>query len=97
MATLYIPYSNDKPVSIEVNGHTLLILCPDEDSLLVSEILDAEYALPVDQEEFVSDDDLEALLGTLAQQEGAGIVIAPPEISLEVLVENLKDQLPWIQ
>ena len=97
MATLYIPYCNDKPVSIEVNGHTLLILCPDEDILLFNDVLDAEYALPLDDDHIANESDLEAKLGTLAHNEGAGVVIAPAEVPLEELVENLRDQLPWIQ
>lgn len=97
MTTLYIPYFNDRPVSIQVNGHNLLILTSDEESLLASDVFDVEYALPMEDDSYKSEEELEEALGSLAEQENVGIVIAPPEVALEDIVENLKVQLPWLQ
>ena len=95
MTTLYMPYMDDKPASIKVNGHDLLILSEDEELLLASEVMDVEYALPI--ESGSSEEELDDLLVEIAEEQNLGIVVAPEEVPLEDVVKNLETELPWLQ
>ena len=90
-----MPYQNDVPVAVEVNGHQLVILTTDEEALLSSDAIVADYALPV-TEPAENEEELEEMLVRLAETQKAGIVVAPSEISLEAVIDNLKQELPWL-
>jgi hypothetical protein len=96
MTTLYMPYQNNRPLAITVNGHNLLIVTADEDLLLTSEIMDVEYALPI---EGVLEEEgkLDERLVEIAENENAGIVVAPTAIPIEDVIKNLELELPWLQ
>jgi hypothetical protein len=95
MTTLYMPYQNNRPVAVNINGHNLLILSADEDMLLTSDVMDVEYALPI--EGVVEEEGkLDERLVEIAESENAGIVVAPAAIPLEVVIKNLEIELPWL-
>jgi hypothetical protein len=95
MTTLYMPYQNNRPLAINVNGHNLLIVTADEDTLLMSEVMDVDYALPI---EGVIEEEgrLDQRLVEIAESENAGIVVAPVAIPLEDIIRNLELELPWL-
>jgi hypothetical protein len=100
MDKVYVPYVENKPVTIEVNGHRFLLLASDEDDLLEnfdhlgdSEV--REFDVNLDQ---VSEGnlDLSTELSEITQRANAGVLVKPPGISTSLLIESLKSELPWV-
>lgn len=95
MTNYFVPYSGKKPVSLNVNGHKLILLATDKESieselpevggdrLKVFKVGESE----VEKEKFLTD---------FAFKNEAGVVIVPSEISPKDLLKNLESQLPWL-
>jgi len=108
MSTYFIPYTGEKPATIVINGHRLVLLCSDrrdlEDSLSLFgadsirglEELDSEDVSDISFKEITSLGLLQVeLTGNSFVQ--AGVVIAPEDIDIHQVVNNLAKELPWIQ
>ena len=79
-----------------INGHRLLILARDRDTL--EEHL---QSLGADRVRRVSVGGTKAAqtltFQRLARAVDGGVVVAPDELQLNELIRNLEDQLPWVQ
>lgn len=96
MATVFVPYTNDRPASIEIKGHRLIILAALQDDLIpdLFEVGGTEVR-PLqlrDETEGQLQD-----LNELAECIRGGIVIAPPGVRARTMIKNLENELPWLQ
>ena len=96
MDNFFVPYIGKKPASICINGHRLVILAQERDTL--EEDLDLLGADSVKRvKSGVSEQDQEKLFGKLARQVDGGIVIAPEGVGIRDVLKNLESELPWLQ
>jgi hypothetical protein len=96
MESFFVPYTGKKPAAVSINGHRLVILTHEKDTL--EEDLDL---LGADRVKSVkvgnADTDQEEFLGKIAKQVDGGVVIAPSGIGLRDVIKNLETELPWLQ
>ena len=92
MEKFFIPYKADKPASICVNGHRLIIVTTDSDTFEATE-LEHDSVQEVECEA----DDLENMLAHLGTEHSTGVVLAPSDIEHDELIASLSEELPWIQ
>jgi hypothetical protein len=95
MAKLFAPYVGKKPAPVVINGHRLLIVSPER--ALFDENLnifggDRIKSLPTIR----SQEEQERMLVKLAKRSDAGIVVAPGEVSINDLLQSLRNELPWV-
>jgi hypothetical protein len=96
MNNFFVPYTGKKPALVHINGHRLVILAEEKDTL--EEDLDLLGADRVKAVKVVgSDADQEQLLGKIARQVDGGVVIAPSGVGLRDVLKNLETELPWFQ
>lgn len=95
MERFFAPYSGSHPATVLVNGHKIILLSRDpaqlEDSL---ELVGADRVCPVESEAFIDDT---SLFKELAQASAAHVVVTPPDLQLEIVLQSLEKELPWIQ
>jgi hypothetical protein len=96
MKTLYVPFSGDKPASVVVNGHRLVILAQEDADLEENlGLLGADHVESVGGGNSMEEQAM--LMGKLAKLADGGVVIAPKDADLGDLIKNLEAQLPWLQ
>jgi hypothetical protein len=96
MESFYVPYTGKKPAAVSINGHRLVILTHEKDTL--EEDLDLLGADRVKSIKVgTADVDQEEFLGKIARQVDGGVVIAPSGIGLRDVIKNLETELPWLQ
>lgn len=96
MNNFFVPYTGKKPALVNINGHRLVILAEEKDTLEEDlELLGADRVKKLK----VSDSDAaqEQMLGKIARQVDGGVVIAPSGIGLRDVLKNLESELPWFQ
>ena len=89
---VFVPYVDESPAAIEINGHRLLIVRADVES----DVTDFEFVGATEIREYSLDDDDTELLASLASQVDSGVVIAPPEMPLSAVIADLQSGLPWL-
>jgi len=96
MGQLYIPYKGEKPATVTINGHRLVLISSDK-----SEFENKLELLGADQLEVIesgeSQEEQDVSLYKLAEKVEGGVVVAPSEVKLEDILKNLEQQLPWVQ
>lgn len=96
MARYFFPYLQDRPAILSINGHRLVVVSSDR-----SEIEDSLPRFGADTVSFTEDweskEDSQSALHEIADAVDAGIVIAPEDTPLAELLEDLEEELPWIQ
>ena len=96
MNNFFVPYTGKKPALVNINGHRLVILAEEKDTLEEDlELLGADRVKAV--KVAGSDSDQEQLLGKIARQVDGGVVIAPSGVGLRDVLKNLETELPWFQ
>lgn len=96
MDKFFVPYTGKKPALVCINGHRLVILAEEKDTL--EEDLDLLGADRVKRVKVTgSDQEQEQLLGRIARQVDGGVVIAPSGVGLRDVLKNLENELPWFQ
>ncbi len=96
MTRFYIPYSGNRPAPLEINGHRLIVLAKDKDALQSDlELVGADRIKTVKVEDTESAE--QEFFSKLAQRNGAGVLVMPPEVSYSQLKYSLIEQLPWLQ
>ena len=96
MTNYYVPYSGNRPASLSINGHRVIILSTDAESLGDSLTLvggDRVKMVRVSE----SKEDQEQMLTRIAKSINGGVVIAPSDVAMEDLIRNLQSELPWVQ
>lgn len=96
MGSIFVPYRGSKPAAITINGHRIIIMSDDpvqlEDQL---GLVGADRVREIDARE--TPEETQRVIFKLAHSAKAGVVMAPHELGVADLLDNLKDQLPWIQ
>ena len=95
MTTFYVPFAGDRPASLDINGHRLVILSRSRRPLreglpLVGAERIEKISVPVSEAE-----ELEALT-QIGRSANSGVVIAPPNVAMSDLIKDLEAQLPWL-
>lgn len=107
MEKFYIPYKKNSPAIIKINGHNVLVITTDEESLSESITLDPEEVKEIAVLEDISDSP-ESLMRELPKEIinsevglnntiQLSVVVAPPEIDVDTLLVSLHDELVWVQ
>ena len=88
MNNFFVPYTGKKPALVNINGHRLVILAEEKDTLEEDlELLGADRVKAV--KVAGSESAQEQLLGKIARQVDGGVVIAPSGIGLRDVLKNL--------
>jgi hypothetical protein len=96
MNNFFVPYTGKKPALVNINGHRLVILAEEKDTLEEDlELLGADRVKAV--KVAGSESAQEQLLGKIARQVDGGVVIAPSGVGLRDVLKNLETELPWFQ
>ena len=96
MESFFVPYTGKKPAAVCINGHRLVILSHEKDTLEEDlDLLGADRVKSVRLGQ--SEQDQEEFLGKIARQVDGGVVIAPSGIGLRDVIKNLETELPWLQ
>jgi len=96
MENFFVPYTGKKPALVCINGHRLVILAHEKDTLEEDlDLLGADRVKKVKLDG--TDDEQERLFGKIARQVDGGVVIAPAGIGLRDVIKNLESELPWLQ
>lgn len=96
MKELFVPYAGSKPASIDINGHSLLIVSRDRDELqahlseLGGDSLKGIHIADESSEE-------ELMLEALSTEVNGGVVVAPDGTNLRDVIRSLELELPWLQ
>ena len=96
MDTFFVPYTGKRPASVCINGHRLVILAHEKDTLEEDlDLLGADSVKIIKMSN--SEQEQEMRLGKIARQVDGGIVIAPAGVGLRDIIMNLESELPWLQ
>lgn len=96
MKNFYVPYSGPRPAVVDINGHKLVILAQDPDSLRNDlALVGGDHLKRLDVGE--SPEEERVVLDRLARSIQGGVVVAPTEVEVEDVIKNLEAELPWIQ
>ena len=95
MSIYYIPYHGRKPAAVVINGHRLVILSQNKESLQQDlPMLGADQVKSVESEVEVEDN--LPLIDRIAKNAKAGVVFATGETNIPEVIKNLEEQLPWL-
>ena len=95
MEKVYVPYLNDSPATISVNGHTLVIVSRDSQALLKDlKALGGDSVREIEIEDGRKDE--ASALASLATTIKGGVVMAPKAMRLTAMIRSLEKQLPWL-
>lgn len=95
MANLYVPYAGKKPAPVIINGHRLLIMSSSQD--FISDGLDLLGADRVKKIKTGSSPEEQGhVLSNLAKSIEAGVVIAPDDVDVRDVLQDLSLKLPWV-
>jgi hypothetical protein len=92
MSKIFVPYCENSPAALNIKGHRLLILSSSSEQL--NNYLEEMGGTHIKAIDLFEDEN--EVLAQLAASIDGGIVISPPEESIEDIVRNLEDQLPWV-
>lgn len=91
----FVPYTGKKPASVCINGHRLVILSAERDT--IEQDLDLLGADRIKKLKVgASEVEQEQALGRIARQVDGGVVIAPIGVGLRDVLRNLESELPWV-
>jgi len=96
MKGYFVPFQSGKPATITVNGHRLVVLSRDPTVIKASlPKLGGDTVKRLKSGQTKEDED--QFFKRLAEKANAGVVIAPGNLELELILSNLEIQLPWLQ
>lgn len=94
MRYVFVPYQGNHPAALLIKGHRFVILARDPGVL--DDQLDLIGADNVREVQTSSPDEEDRVLCDLAEQIDGGIVVAPGDVELGEIIENLEGELPWL-
>lgn len=92
MNKFFVPYANETPAAIDIKGHKVLILTSSYATMMND--LGALGGTSFRELNFM--DNQTQVLGELAASMKAGVVLAPPGVSIPTMIYSLEQQLPWV-
>lgn len=95
MLRFFVPYTNEKPASINIKGHNLVLVSTEEQDVVKGlSFFGANRVEEVHVEDSQSKQDV--FLNKLAESIHGGVVLAPPGVDLDLVLEGLESELPWM-
>jgi hypothetical protein len=92
---IYVPYRGKRAKTIKVKGHRLLVLAREPEILEEGlELLGANW---VRQFDAYDEQEFAVKIERLAIKHRAGVVFADGDYSLDVIIDRLRTELPWVQ
>ena len=96
MSSIFVPYSGRRPAAMSINGHRVIILGQDRGSIEENlPLIGADRVKEVNGGETLEEQSV--ALNKIAKSIKGGVVIAPGDVAVEELIDNLRGQLPWVQ
>lgn len=95
MTTLFVPYQGDRPASLIVNGHKVVVVCPEEE--IAYQWLEEVGADKVCEVQVESVGEQEQVFGHLVASVRGGVVVVPTGVDFDEIMSELEAQLPWVQ
>ena len=92
MGKLFVPYRDEAPAAVEINGHRLLILATTSMDLVAH--LKTLGGNEVREVSFIEDDT--KALAELADEVECGVVLTPAGTTVKAMIHSLEAELPWI-
>ena len=93
MVRLFAPYVGKNPAPVSINGHLLLLVSSEKSRLKQSlGIIGGDRIRAIT----TSEGEEQRVFNELAQQSNAGIVMVSNDIEIEELLQNLRNELPWL-
>jgi hypothetical protein len=96
MSWFYAPFIGNKPASTVVNGHRVVVVSPDP-----SNMADGLAVFGADRIKRLkiggSETERFQALQRFSKRARGSVVVAPPDVEMVEVVENLKHELPWLQ
>lgn len=94
MEKLYVPYAGGEPATVDINGHRVVILSHERETLEDEiGIVGGDNVVAVEEEGL--NDESEAMR-RLAETAHAHVILSPKEVSLAEFVQSLTEALPWV-
>lgn len=95
MSYFYTPYSGDKPATIWVNGHRVIIVSERRESFARSlDLLGADSVKRIPGGNTAKDH--RRFFSELSKSADGGIVVTTDELSVADVIKGLETELPWI-
>lgn len=94
MKTLFIPYNDDTPAVIPINGQDYIVISADEDA--ITHDLELFGANDLRQVCLDNEEELEGVMRNLAAEIRGGAVLAPEGVALSDFLEGLEANIPWV-
>lgn len=85
----YIPYKNNLPAGLDINGHTVFLVATDREQL------EEGLALIGAEEIFEAADELSVEEAFCEVGNPSMVVVTPEELSVDQVVFGLRHTLPW--
>jgi len=95
MNNFYVPYQGNEPAAVCIKGHNFIILSRERN--LLEDNLDLMGADNLREVVSISDNEEDEILDMLAREINGGIVIAPTDVEVTDIIDNLETELPWLQ
>lgn len=96
MSEYFVPFKGRSPATVAINGHQIVLLAEGR-----GVFDDTHGLLEADQIKEVSvgpsSEEKTRVISELARSINGGVVIVPPEASLEEVFKTLAQELPWVQ
>ena len=96
MPTFYVPFSGDRPASLNIKGHRLVILSRSKGALAESLPLVGAERIEKIHSPRSREGEMD-MLTELGRSANSGVVIAPRDLAMCDVIKNLEAQLPWLQ
>ncbi len=110
MERIFVPYVNEKPFTVNVKGHKVLIVSEDDYDIrsLLPQLSELQHNTSRTVDKLLSNAEIrdlegddpeqtEFIVSQLAAQERAHVVVAPEGESLMELMNYIEANLPWVQ
>ena len=95
MVKVFVPYIHNVPAALEINGHKVLIICADSDDIVGElDIVGGDEIRELVLGE--GSHEQSELLADLAADIEGGVVLSPPGVPPSAMINNLRQELPWI-
>ncbi len=101
MERFYIPYIDNRPALININGHKVLVLATDEETLEASEKLSFKEVKSLDGD--FQDNDFSGIIDYLPHEltvenrkQHICVVLANHDIDIDTLLITVERELPWV-
>ncbi len=92
---MFVPYIKGRPAALAINGHRVIIVSPDRESLEDGlALVGGDKVRKLRSGE--TEESQNVAMNRLARTIKGGVVVAPSDLEVEDVIRNLESELPWI-